>query len=600
MLRAIKLLSLFLSVILLSQCTNVTALPAQQSFAQLPSAKLTSPYTLPAIAYIERAKNQIDSEQQASMLMAAGRLVQDDQWREALTILSQLNDLPAELTNQKQILLAKIDLIKEHPHAAITHLSAVRQSEDVSLYEQVQFHDILAHAYQTMGNTLESVNERIKLEKLLPDEVAKAHNRNVLWISLTTLSMAELNTLAAEAGGNSELEGWMQLALISRKKYQTPQALLAKVTQWQLHYPQHPGHTILPPTLESVNQHLINPPKQIALLLPLTGPLAGPGNAIKDGFMEANTHHSAKIHLYDTNSKNVVSLYQQAISEGADYVVGPLSKNNVATIAAIEHPVPTLLLNDVDVSIQEKAYQFSLSPNNEAKQVAIHARNHGYSRALVIAPSGSWGNGVVNIFAEQWRNSGGRIIDTLHYQSNDDMSAVIRDFLRITDSETRQQQLKRLLGHQIEAIPSRRQDFDVIFLLAYPSKARQIMPLLKYYYAGDMPVYATSTVYAGTPNAMRDRDLNGIIFCDMPWVFNHQSGHKNWPEQFNSYNRLYALGRDSYALTTQLNQLHLFPAMKMSNKNGVLLMNTSQQIARVMGWGQFKEGMVENVKAVVL
>ncbi len=49
-----------------------------------------------------------------------------------------------------------------------------------------------------------------------------------------------------------------------------------------------------------------------------------------------------------------------------------------------------------------------------------------------------------------------------------------------------------------------------------------------------------------------------LFFCDMSWVFTHQMGHKNWPEQFNSYNRLYALGRDSHLLTTRLNQLLLF------------------------------------------
>ncbi len=52
----------------------------------------------------------------------------------------------------------------------------------------------------------------------------------------------------------------------------------------------------------------------------------------------------------------------------------------------------------------------------------------------------------------------------------------------------------------------------MVFLLSYPSKARQIMPLLKYYYAGDVPVYATSSVYTGGVNVMKDRDLNGIIF----------------------------------------------------------------------------------------
>lgn len=143
-------------------------------------------------------------------------------------------------------------------------------------------------------------------------------------------------------------------------------------------------------------------------------------------------------------------------------------------------------------------------------------------------------------------------------------------------------------------MPSRRQDFDMIFLLAYPSKARQIMPALNYYYAGDIPVFATSSVYSGHANILKDKDLNGIIFCDLPWVFSHQMSVKNWPEQFNSYNRLYALGRESYALTTQINQLLLFPL----NKSNFSL-KENQQITHLLEWGQFKEGKVYSLNKTV-
>ena len=135
----------------------------------------------------------------------------------------------------------------------------------------------------------------------------------------------------------------------------------------------------------------------------------------------------------------------------------------------------------------------------------------------------------------------------------------------------------------------------MIFLLSYPSMARQIMPLLNYYYADDVPVYATSSVYAGSENSMKDRDLDGIIFCDMPWVFRHQMGSRNWPEQFNSYNRLYALGLDSYALSNQLNQLLLFPALGVSDNSGVLYLSEHQKIARILVFGQFKQGLAQRI-----
>ncbi len=590
MLRTMKLISLVICAILLAQCANVTALPVPQV-----NHRLGSPYTKSAAAYLALAKNQEGSEQQALMIMAAGRLIQDGQWREGSAILSRMGNICADLANQKKLLLAKVDLIREQPRIALSKLSTVRDINDLPLYYQVQFHEMLAHAYQSVGNAAESVTERTKLEKLLPDEGSKAKNRRTLWLTMATIPVAELDTLKVEAADGSELEGWMQLALISRKKYDSPQTMLVQIEKWQSHYPGHPGHYILPTSFDSVTPHLFDSPKQIALLLPLTGPLAGPGGAIKDGFMAANASNAAKIRLYDTNATNIETLYQQAVEDGAEYIVGPLSKANVATVASLNHPVPTLLLNDLDTRPNERAYQFGLSPSMEARQVADKAHKSGHTRALVIAPAGDWGAEVAGAFAKRWKGKGGLVVDTLRYRSDDDMNAIVRDFLQITDSEAREQQLKKLLGRNIESTPSRRQDFDMIFLLAYPSKARQIMPLLKYYYAGDMPVYATSAVYAGSANAMRDRDLNGIIFCDMPWVFGNQMVHKNWPEQFNSYNRLYALGMDSYALTTQLNQLLLFPAMGVNDKSGVLYLTPSQQVGRVLAWGQFKQGLAEKI-----
>ena len=135
----------------------------------------------------------------------------------------------------------------------------------------------------------------------------------------------------------------------------------------------------------------------------------------------------------------------------------------------------------------------------------------------------------------------------------------------------------------------------MIFLVAYPSVARQIKPLLNYYFANDIPVYATSSVYGGSPNTQKDRDLNGIIFCDMPWIFSHHIKSENWPEQFNSYDRLYALGMDSFALGTQLNQLRLFPAMGVSDKSGIVYLTPNQRIARMLAFGQFKQGLAESI-----
>ncbi|MCE0722064.1 MULTISPECIES: penicillin-binding protein activator [Legionella] len=602
MLIKIRVFFLLTSTFFLCQCTTAVNPPEMAAPAPAPKVekkKKASPYSKPTGSYLEQAKNQEGIEKQQSLLRAAGRLISEGQWRQGTAILAQTSDLTPALKHEKSLLLAQSDLIRDRPQIALNKLASITERNELSAYQKIQLHELLAQAYRGTGKQLESVKERIQLETLLTDEESQANNRRTLWLTLTHIPQAELNSFAAQTANQSVLQGWVQLVLISRTYRDNPKAILAALNQWQSQYRSHPANHILPDPLDSIAHKMRAQPKQVALLLPLSGALQGPGTAVRDGFMAAyksnNSETSMQVKTYDTDKGDVASLYQNAINDGAEYIVGPLTKSQVAAVAALSHPVPTLLLNDADSVIQENSYLFGLSPTNEAVQVAIRAKNKGYSRALIIAPGNDWGKEITKAFTQQWQKNGGRVVDTFSYGVNDDLNKKMKDFLQITNSQQREKKLRELLGQKIQPVISRRQDFDMIFLLAYPSKARQIMPLLNYYYAGDVPVYATASVYGGSANPLKDKDLDGIIFCDIPWVFAHQAGTRNWPEQFNSYNRLYALGIDSYTLATQLNQLMLFPADQSQTGEGILYLNPSQHVARVLEWGQFKQGLVHSL-----
>lgn len=589
-----KRIFLIFAAILLTQCTKVAGNHLGRN------QQLVSPFTMPAAAYLALAKNQAGSERQSLQLMAAGRYIYDGQWQEGQKILASLDSLPSELLREKNLLQAKIHLIRRQSKLAIASLSSISDVGTMPLYYQIQYHEMLAMAYRSTGNIMEALNERVKLERLLPDEVARSNNRRVLWLMLATLPPEELNSFAVEAADGSELDGWLQLAVIARTNPEDVHKTIRHLQQWQSHYPLHPGNRILPTPLAQVQQNLFASPQKIALLLPLTGKLSGPGNAIRDGFMQAYEGTSQTGHLevltYDTDKESAATLYQRAIAAGADYVVGPLGKADVAQIAGMNHPVPTLLLNETTRNVRSNAYQFGLSPVSEAKQVASRARKNGHMRALIIAPASPWGDEVVTAFTRQWQNGGGQVVDALRYAETDNMGPAIKNILRASTVVRPSREHPVVLDKKASSIDSmRRQDFDMIFMLAYPSKARQIMPMLRYYYAGNVPVYATSAVYSGNANAQQDRDLDGVQFCDMPWVFSHQMGSKNWPEQWNSYNRLYALGKDSFVLVKQLNQLLLFPAMGVSENSGVLYLSTNQQISRILAWGRFDQGLAQEV-----
>jgi outer membrane PBP1 activator LpoA protein len=171
--------------------------------------------------------------------------------------------------------------------------------------------------------------------------------------------------------------------------------------------------------------------------------------------------------------------------------------------------------------------------------------------------------------------------------------------LNLDDSKARQQKLTRHLGTNLEFEPRRRQDVDFIFLIASSRQARLIRPQLRFYRASSLPVYTTSRVYSGQPDAGKDSDMNGIIFCDMPWTLEsggnadhlQQNINTAWPANASRYRRLYALGIDAYRLTPYLGELgnNMFGAYH--GVTGNLSLGARGHINRSLRCAEFSRGL---------
>lgn len=334
-------------------------------------------------------------------------------------------------------------------------------------------------------------------------------------------------------------------------------------------------------------------PQQVALLLPLSGALSGSAQAIRDGFITAYNDANAQnrpahINVIDTSNMGVQSAYQQAIAQGADFVVGPLTKSDVQTISNTVS-VPTLALNYLDPGQVTPAqlYQFGLSPVDEARQTAALAWQKGARNAIIIAPAGSWGQSVATAFRAQWQALGGNVVDNLFFSgSNQAISRQIQNLLHFSQPDK-------------SVAPTRRHDFDVIFLAASPSAGRQVRPLLKFYYAGDVPVYATSLIYSGVPRSSLDADLDGITFCDAPWALGNRVAEANlrqrvslfWSANFQQNGRLYAVGVDSFNLMMQLKQLSASSSRNLSGATGTLYLDSQHRVVRQLACAQFRQGV---------
>jgi len=352
-------------------------------------------------------------------------------------------------------------------------------------------------------------------------------------------------------------------------------------------------------------------PRQVALLLPLSGRLAAFGTAVRDGFMaawyEARAHgdYAPTIRLYDTSAgADVLQVYQQAIADGAGLIIGPLEKPQVAALYQQNLPVPTLALNraDLDQGAPGNLYQFSLAPEDEAAQIADIAFQENRRRALVIAPEDEWRSREMQVFSQRWQQHGGEISATVRYFDQQSMSQEIRAALNISQSEARAREVESIINRNVEFSPQRRRDVDMVFMLAKPQQARSIKPMLAFYYAGDMPVYTLSRVYNGFPNPALDRDMDKVRFTEMPFLLENpplkQQILADQPQSRN-YLRLYAMGIDSFHLYPHLAAMARAGAGRLAGQTGYLTLNPQHVIQRELMLAQMRNGKPEPAAAPV-
>jgi len=368
-----------------------------------------------------------------------------------------------------------------------------------------------------------------------------------------------------------------------------------------------------------ISQEDINaaqPPRHIALLLPLRGALGASGRAIRNGFLAAYYQSKSargqvpRLSVLDTSTENITTLYQKALSQGADFIVGPLSQSNLAQLVQEQAiKVPTLALNKVksDVRSGRELFQFSLSPSDEVYQVVGKAWQTGYRNAAIIAPNTVWGRSIARVFSRQWLRLGGHLLAEVSYKDRTTLSADIKSLLNVDRSEGRKQALEKLLRKPVHFVPRRRHDIDVIFIAALPQQARQIRPLIKFHYAGSIPVYSISSIYKGVPLPRQDRDLDGIRFCEAPWILKapddlpeslrmiYQRIMSVWPNQYRHYPKLYMFGVDAYRLTGAIRLMQSNSNLAFEGATGMLSLG-GNRIYRQLSWAKFEQGLASSIE----
>ncbi len=569
------------------------------------------------LALITPGEARTDFQMKAATLLLKGNYIAQAQRALQAITHDSLNESQQLDFN---LLAARIALAESNPAHALDLLQQA-PSPLTSNKQRALYHMLRAQAYSRAGNLIEAVREYIQREPYLvapidapPIPASEIEdNQLLIWQSLMMLSDTMLQQLRINPPPDS-LSGWLELALLAKNTQQTPPisaaALADALTIWHQNYPDIRVSENILASINALQSSRLVRPEKIALLLPMSGNFADAATIIRDGFFAAhfnkkNNQIASSIRLYDTAAKGRTAneQYQQAVDDGAEFIVGPLNKVDVDNlIAEGDAPIPTLTLNyssNPELMV-DNLFQFGLAPEDEARQLAERAWLDGYNQALAIVPEGEWGARILQAFTDSWEALNGTIAEQQTYASSkNDFSGPLRNLLNIDESQRRKKELQQLLGTPLKFEPRRRQDADFVFMVAFPRQARLIKPQLKFHYAGDLPVYATSHLYSGHPDKEANRDLDQITFCDIPWVLNRNRKENSlsqriqqlWPEKSRQYTRFYAMGIDAYHLIPQIKHMATFRYERHNGETGSLSLDESNRIFRQLPWARFKRGI---------
>jgi len=554
--------------------------------------------------YIGLAANAIGKERDRLTLLAV------EQWLDAgddTRARNALGSVPRPTDNELLWLwntdTAALSLFAGEPDAALEILDPMSR-EPLTQRHRLRMDALRADAWIQKRDPLRAVELMTQREVWINDNQGIRQNRRRLWRGLLVLPPSALRESSGLAL-DPEARGWLELGALATSTGQQGIGWISGISRWRDTYRDHPALTIVD-EFEISADSLTVYPHRIALLLPLSGRTAPAGKAIQNGFMGAYFSTAAEldddhvIRIYDVSTEGGASAaYTTAVAEGAEFVIGPLLKNNVVELANdILVPVPVLTLNYLpdDTLAPPGLYQFALAPEDEARSAALRAIADGHRRAVALVPNNEWGRRLLTSFASEFEARGGTLLDYRSYTPDArDFSTTIEDLMALSGSVRRYQRLRANIGGPLQFDPRRRQDVDLIFLAADASVGRLINAQLKFHYSGDLAVYSTSSIYAmdGASNS----DLNGIIFADAPWIIAPPAWIAEYPATYGEYfpeerrlGRLHAMGFDAYHLIAALYSARTGPMQEMHGATGSLYLDNDGRVHRRLALAEFRGG----------
>ncbi|MCK8516281.1 penicillin-binding protein activator [Methylonatrum kenyense] len=589
----IRLLALAACILALAACETTPPPDPEPEVAELAADARARGDLDQALALYDEALADTEDERSRALLnlRAAEVLLLQDQRDEAAERLESARlDDPDELVDDLDAALrGRMALLDEEPEAALERVEPRLPGEPGARRQLMQ---VQAEALAALGRHLESAEVRSELEEELRIAADRERNREALWQDLMQVPMNELQEIMPPPP--DVFGGWVELAFFARSHRFDRERLRQQLEQWAERYEGHPaGEQILAEVRDDIDRTRVAAGR-VAVLLPLSGSLADAGRAVRDGMLAAhfsdtgNGTERPQLRFVDVGEHGVKprDAYERAVSDGAELVIGPLTRDDVETVVlGGDLPVPLLALNGVPrgTEVPRNLFRFGLMPEHDAAAAGRFAAERGFREALVFVPMDDWGRRVNAAFTEAFEQGGGRVVARETYTSGErDHANTLRRLLGVTGSRGSDR-------------AEMRKDADLLFLGAFPDNARLIMPQIRFHHGENLPVIATSHVYTGNRDR-RDDDIKGLVFMDAPWMVGDTGPSprrtelaRHWDDQLREQARLVGMGLDTYRLIPRLRQAADGAMQELEGATGLLRVSDDGEIVRGLVPAQFTD-----------
>ncbi len=562
-----KLLAPALAILLISACATVsttpTHMPANAAAEQLINE---GKFREAALAYESEAAMSKGAPHDAAIVRAANawKLAGDDGKARTLIAPIPRKKLSGDVAFLHDLLNAEFLLADKRGGEAIAFLNQRRDS--VPNGDRIRWHTDRFRAFDQAGMKFDVAGEQIWLmEGMKPKERAAA-GRNIERL-LGLVPAAELTQRSAGLSASDPLYAYAAREL-KKRGMPLPMPVASSMSNER--------SNAFPPA-ESDGYR---PPNQLAVLLPLSGNSAGAGIAVRDGFLSqyyAENRRRPRVNFYDTagsaeGAKNAAS---KAIAEGAQMIVGPLTRDEVNAVSnQTDISVPILFLNRGQNTPAPGNLSFALSPDEEGWISADRFANRNQMSVIIFTQRDDTAQRTVSAFKDQYKIRGGQVIaEHLVEGEAIDLPAKITALLASNGGNA-----------------------SAIYIALKAPQARALMAQLKTSTLAATPKLAASLILNGA-SASQDVVLDGIEIPELPWLLNQYGGlanaesvAKTMPSIRGPAQRLFAFGADAWQLSAYLDRLQNDAGFMLAGATGNLRVDSMGNVQRDPSWAVFSGG----------